>query len=147
LTRRVEKSQCFFVLLTFFLFAATSYGQAKLPRIPLYVKDKTIHVEVARTEEEQARGLMGRRSLGKDEGMLFVYERDVYHGFWMKNTLIPLSIAFIDKSGRILAILDMEPLTLDIHMPPRAFRYALEMNKGWFETHRIQVGDFVRFSK
>jgi len=147
LTRRVEKSQCLIVLLTFFLFAPASYGQARLPRIPLYVKDKTIHVEVARTEEEQARGLMGRRSLGKDEGMLFVYERDVYHGFWMKDTLIPLSIAFIDQSGRILAILDMEPLTLDIHMPPRAFRYALEMNKGWFETHRIQVGDFVRFSK
>lgn len=145
--RRVEKRRILLCVAFILFLAGTGYGQGKLPSIPLYLKGKTIRVEVARTEEEQARGLMGRRTLGKDEGMLFVYERDVHHGFWMKDTLIPLSIAFIDRTGRILAILDMEPLTLDIHMPPQPFRYALEMNRGWFATHKVQVGDLVRFSK
>lgn len=144
---RAKKTKGLILLVAYFLFADSVYGQARLPVIPLYIKEKTIRVEVARTEEEQAKGLMGRRSLGRDEGMLFVYEKDVHHGFWMKDTLIPLSIAFMDQGGRIMAIMDMEPLTLDIHRPPRAFRYALEMNQGWFAAHRIEVGDFVRFSK
>jgi len=79
--------------------------------------------------------------------MLFIYEKEVYHGFWMKNTLIPLSVAFVDQEGRIIAIMDMEPLTLETHMPPRPFRYALEMNKGWFSANGIKVGDVIRFSK
>jgi hypothetical protein len=111
------------------------------------VKQKEIRVEVAKSPEDQSRGLMGRTSLGKDEGMLFLYEREVYHGFWMKNTLIPLSIAFIDKGDRIIAIMDMEPLTLDTHMPPGPFLYALEMNKGWFSANNIKAGDVIRFSK
>jgi uncharacterized membrane protein (UPF0127 family) len=118
-----------------------------LLKIPLYIKEKEIRVEVAKTPEERARGLMGRRSLGKDEGMLFIFEKEDYHGFWMKNTYIPLSIAFIDKEGRIAKITDMKPLSLETHDPPRPILYALEMNKGWFSANGFKVGDILRFSK
>ncbi|MCX8116684.1 MAG: DUF192 domain-containing protein [Desulfobacterota bacterium] len=103
-------------------------------------------MEVARRPEERAKGLMGRRHLGEDEGMLFVFEEEGYHSFWMKNTLIPLSIAFIDKDGRVVKIADMEPLTLTSHTPPKPILYALEMNRGWFKKRGVRVGDVVRFS-
>jgi uncharacterized membrane protein (UPF0127 family) len=90
---------------------------------------------------------MGRKHLGKDEGLLFIFETENCHGFWMKDTLIPLSIAFIDKDGRIVWITDMRPQTLDSHVPSRLILYALEMNKDWFSSHGIKAGDVVRFSK
>ena len=102
---------------------------------------------MARTPGERAVGLMDRKHLGKEEGMLFIFEEEGYHSFWMKNTLIPLSIAFIDKEGRIVKITDMKPLTLTSHPPPKPVLYALEMNKGWFFKNGIKVGDVVRFSK
>jgi uncharacterized membrane protein (UPF0127 family) len=104
-------------------------------------------VEVAQTPEEWSVGLMGRKHLGKDEGMLFIFKTEDYHGFWMKDTLLPLSIAFIDKDSRIVWITDMKPLTLDSHVPPRPILYALEMNKGWFSSRGVKVGDEIRFSK
>lgn len=118
-----------------------------LLKIPLYLKDKEIWVEVAKTPEEMAQGLMGRKHLDKDGGMLFIFESEGYHAFWMKNTLIPLSIAFIDKEGRIVKITQMKPLTLKSHAPPKPVLYALEMNKGWFSANGIREGDIVRFSK
>jgi uncharacterized protein len=118
-----------------------------LLKIPLYLKGKTILVEVAKAPEDRVRGLMGRKRLGDSEGMLFIFDQEDYHSFWMKNTLIPLSIAFIDKEGRILSITDMKPLTLDSHGPPKPILYALEMNQGWFAANGIKVGDVVRFSK
>ena len=118
-----------------------------LLKIPLYIKNKEIWVEVAKTPEERANGLMGRKHLGKDEGMLFIFETEDYHGFWMKDTRIPLSIAFIDKEGRIVRITDMKPLTLESHTPPKPILYALEMEQGWFPANGIKVGDIVRFSK
>jgi uncharacterized protein len=118
-----------------------------LSRIPIYIKAREIQVEVAKTEEERSKGLMGRTSLAKNEGMLFIFEAEGYHGFWMKNTLLPLSIAFIDKGGKIVSITDMKPLTLSVHDPPQPVLYALEMNKGWFAANGIKVGDVMRFSK
>ncbi len=118
-----------------------------LLKIPLYLKDKEISVEVAKTPEEAAHGLMGRKHLDKDGGMLFIFENEGYHAFWMKDTLIPLSIAFIDKEGRIVKITHMKPLSLKSHAPPKPVLYALEMNKGWFSTNGIREGDIVRFSK
>ncbi len=118
-----------------------------LDKIPLYIKHLEIRVEVARTPEERAVGLMERRRLAKDEGMLFIFEREEVHSFWMKNTRIPLSIAFIDKEGKILRITDMKPMTLESHSPPGPILYALEMNQGWFAARGIRVGDVVRFSK
>jgi len=128
------------------LWISTIHSQG-LIKIPIYIKDREIWIEVARKEEERAKGLMGRTSLGKDEGMLFIFDDEGYHGFWMKNTLLPLSIAFMDKNGEIVWITDMKPLTLSTHNPPRPILYALEMNKGWFVTNGIKIGDIVRFSK
>jgi uncharacterized membrane protein (UPF0127 family) len=125
---------------------SAAHAQNRL-KIPLYIKSREIWVEVAKTPEEIVHGLMGRRYLGTDEGMLFVFEKEDYHSFWMKDTRIPLSIAFIDKEGRIVSIKDMKPLTLETHTPPQPILYALEMKKGWFSSNRIKVGDIVRFSK
>lgn len=102
---------------------------------------------MAKTPEERSRGLMGRRYLGRDEGMLFIFETEDYHGFWMKDTLIPLSIAFIDRKCQIIGIMDMTPLSLKSHFPPKPSLYALEMNQGWFFSNGINIGDIIRFSK
>ncbi len=141
--RRVEG-----VLFILFLLVIVPIARSQtLLKIPLYIGQKEIRVEVAKTPEERSHGLMDRKYLGKDEGMLFIFETEDYHGFWMKNTFIPLSIAFMEKNGRIVWITDMKPLTLDSHVPPQPILYALEMNKGWFSSHAIKVGDVVRFSK
>ncbi len=141
--RRIE-GVLFFLFLLWIIPIARSQTVLK---IPLYIGQKEIRVEVAETPEERSHGLMGRKNLGKDEGMLFIFETEDYHGFWMKNTFIPLSIAFIEKNGRIVWITEMKPLTLDSHVPPQRILYALEMNKGWFSSHGIKVGDKIRFSK
>jgi hypothetical protein len=142
LNRRIERTLFILAL----LWISVAHSQS-LPKIPLYIHEKEIWVEVAKTPEERNHGLMGRKHLGKDEGMLFIFEREDYHGFWMKDTVIPLSIAFVDKDGRIVSITDMRPQTLDSHLPPAPVLYALEMNKGWFSSHGIKTGDVVRFSK
>jgi uncharacterized membrane protein (UPF0127 family) len=130
------------------LFVSFSVAHSQgLPQIPLYIKAKEIRVEVAKTPDERALGLMNRKQLEKDEGMLFIFESEGYHSFWMKNTLLPLSIAFIDKDGRIVDIKDMKPLSLDSHSPSKQVLYALEMNKGWFKKNGVKIGDLVRFSK
>jgi uncharacterized membrane protein (UPF0127 family) len=143
LGRRIERIAFLFV----FLFVTPIAQSQNLLKIPLYINDKEIWVEMAKTPAERAKGLMGRQHLGQEEGMFFIFETEDYHAFWMKNTLIPLSIAFIDKSGRIVEIADMKPLSLDSHTPPKPILYALEMKKGWFSTNGIKVGDVVRFSK
>lgn len=143
LGRRID-GICFALFL--FLLASIAHSQG-LSRMPIYIKSKEIWVEVAKTPEERMQGLMGRRHLGKDEGMLFVFEKEDYHAFWMKDTQIALSIAFIDKEGRIISIRDMKPLTLETHAPPQPILYALEMKKGWFSASGIKVGDILRFSK
>lgn len=98
---------------------------------------------MVRTEEEKAKGLMFREKLGKNEGMLFVYEQEEILSFWMKNTRIPLSIGFIAKNGKIVDIQDMQPFSLQSHVSARPAQYALEVNQGWFKRNGIQVGDFV----
>ena len=150
ITRRLrpkgEELRGIAVILIFFLSASIAESQ-NLLKIPLYINHREIWVEVAKTPEERAKGLMERKQLGQDEGMLFIFEKEDYHGFWMKNTLIPLSIAFMDREGRIVKITDMKPLTLESHDPPKPILYALEMKKGWFSANAIKVGDIVRFSK
>jgi len=132
--------------LVLILLASLAHSQGLL-KIPVYLKNREVWVEVPKTPQERAQGLMGRRHLGENEGMLFIFETEDYHSFWMKNTLIPLSIAFIDREGKVVRIVDMEPLSLESHPPPRPILYALEMKKGWFSTNGIQVGDVLRFSK
>jgi len=142
LSRRIEGA----LFILFLLWIPITHSQSLL-KIPLYIHDREIRVEVAQTPGERSYGLMGRKHLGKDEGMLFIFESEDYHGFWMKDTYVPLSIAFIDKDGRIVWMTDMKPLTSDSHVPPKPILYALEMNRGWFTSHGVNVGDVVRFSR
>jgi uncharacterized membrane protein (UPF0127 family) len=101
----------------------------------------TLNAEVARSNEERAQGLMYRKSLNDGEGMLFIFERDEILSFWMKNTLIPLSIAFIAYDGRILEIRDMKPQDLTSVRSSRSARYALEVPRGWFGRAGVGPGD------
>jgi len=86
---------------------------------------------------------MFREKLGKSDGMLFIFAEPGYHGMWMMNTYIALSVAFVDGDGRILNILDMEPRTQDTHTAAGPARYAIETNKGWFAAKKIKAGDKV----
>ena len=103
----------------------------------------SLAVEIADAPEERSRGLMGRESLPDRAGMLFVWPEDTSAGFWMKDTLIPLSIAFIDAAGKIIDIQDMQPLDETLRYGPGPYRYAVEANLGWFAENRIAVGDAV----
>jgi uncharacterized membrane protein (UPF0127 family) len=100
-------------------------------------------VELARSAEERARGLSLRDELPQDRGMLFVFGEDTEAAFWMKDTSIPLSIAFIAADGTILDIQEMEPFSTQLHSPPAPYRYALEVNRGWFQEDGFAEGDRV----
>jgi uncharacterized membrane protein (UPF0127 family) len=112
--------------------------------------DVVVHVEVADTEAERRHGLMGRRTLAPDAGMAFVFPELDRGAFWMKHTLIPLSIAFYDEDGRILRILDMEPCRRDpcrLYDPGVAYRGALEVNRGSFRRWGVAEGDRLRLER
>jgi uncharacterized protein len=112
-------------------------------------QEKTISVEIADTPAEREQGLMGRKTLPADAGMVFVFPEDRRGAFWMKDTLIPLSIAFYSADGRILKILDMEPCDADpcpLYDPGVAYRGALEVNQGAFAGWGITAGDRVRIT-
>ena len=100
-----------------------------------------VRVEIANTPAEREQGLMGRTELAEDAGMLFVFSREGTGAFWMKDTLIPLSIAYIDAGGRIVDIQDMQPLDETPHPPAAPYRYALEVNQGFFAQRGIEVGN------
>jgi len=123
-----------------------SQSPAGLTVIPLKMGEETVRVEIAVSAAEQARGLMYRRDMNWNKGMLFVYDDDRILSFWMKNTFIPLSIAFLDSQGRILHIAQMQPQSKTSHRSPVPARYALEMNLGWFEKAGVKVGDKAEFA-
>ena len=109
-----------------------------------------VAVEVADTEQERTRGLMGREELSPDAGMLFLVDEPVLSAFWMKNTLIPLSIAFWGPDERIFRILDMDPCRAapcPLYDPRGAWVGALEVNQGFFQEHDVEVGDAVRLER
>jgi uncharacterized membrane protein (UPF0127 family) len=114
-----------------------------LPTMMLTINGNKITAEVASTTEQRATGLMNRFSLQPDHGMLFVFERPEPLGFWMKNTYVALSIAFLDGEGRILNIEDMAPQTETTHWSKGPGKYALEMRKGWFSERGVRPGDRV----
>ena len=111
---------------------------------PLKIKGHPIRVEVANTPQTRQTGLMFRNTLSENQGMVFVYEVEDLHAMWMKNTLIPLSVAFIDRRGRIINIEDMEPQSEDTHMAAAPAAYSIEMNQGWFKKLGIKKGDLVQ---
>ncbi len=104
-----------------------------------------VRVEVARTEAQRERGLMDRAKLDPDAGMIFVFEGAARHGFWMKDTLIPLDMLFIGEDGRVAAVVERQPLTLESTDGGVDSRYVLEVNGGWATSHGVKVGDRVRF--
>lgn len=110
---------------------------------PLRIKNHQIRAEVANTEESRRRGLMFRDSLGDNSGMVFSYPEAGINAMWMKNTRIPLSVAFINRNGRILNIENMEPFSEQAHSSAGEAAYALEMNRGWFSKRAIKAGDRV----
>lgn len=124
------------------LVSAGLGAQVQLPVAELSVGMHRIEAEVAHTDQTRRIGLMNRESMPEQRGMVFVFTHDARHCMWMRNTLIPLSVAFLDDEGRILNIEDMEPLTEDSHCAAGPARFALEMNQGWFA--RRGVGDGMR---
>ena len=135
----------FLLLLGFAVFSCSK--NSNLQTQVIRINQWEITVETADTLESQEKGLMGRESLDENRGMLFVYERDAKKSFWMKNTTIPLSIAYIAADGTIREIYDMEPLSTRTVDSRYSVRYALEVNQGAFDRHGIKAGDKVEFIK
>ena len=127
------------------LVAIAGAAQAEAPPRTTTVKvgPHPLKVEVAATDAEREKGLMFRKQMGRNDGMLFVFDEPAYHAMWMKNTLIPLSVAFLDRDGVILNVMDMEPQTLDSHQAAGPAIYAIETNVGWFAEHHVKPGDRV----
>jgi hypothetical protein len=119
---------------------AVAQPQAKLPTLALSAGIHVIQAEVANTVPSRAQGLMFRKSLAANQGMLFVFPDTGPQCMWMRNTYVPLSVAFIDDSGVILNVADMKPQTEDSHCAAGPARYALEMNQGWFAAKGIKPG-------
>jgi uncharacterized membrane protein (UPF0127 family) len=118
-----------------------------LPVITAEVDGNELILEVASTPPSRECGLSTRKQLAADHGMLFVLPLSGSFALWMKDTEIPLSAAFLDASGRIIAIEQMEPLRTDlVYRSPEPTRYALELNRGWFAEHGVAIGSTVRFS-
>jgi uncharacterized membrane protein (UPF0127 family) len=126
--------------LSFIGLASAQDAAQRLPTTRLTAGFHVITAEVARTGEQRAIGLMHRPSMPANDGMLFVFEEPGQQCFWMKNTLLPLSIAFLADDGTIVNIDDMKPQTLDSHCSKKPVRFVLEMNKGWFDKRAIKPG-------
>lgn len=114
--------------------------QPRLPTVKLSAGFHVIDTELALTPEQQATGMMFRRQMGSNEGMLFVAPDKGIRCFWMRNTFIPLSIAFLDDDGRIVNIADMQPQSDQTHCSTEPVRHALEVNQGWFAKRGIKPG-------
>jgi len=119
---------------------AAAQPQARLPTLALSAGIHVIQAEVANTFPSRAQGLMFRKSLGANHGMLFVFPEAGPQCMWMKNTYVPLSVAFVDERGVILNIADMQPQTEDSHCAAGPARYALEMSRGWFAAKGVSPG-------
>jgi uncharacterized membrane protein (UPF0127 family) len=126
-------------LLALILAVAPALAQP-LPSVQLNAGMHLIRAEVAADLPTRTQGLMHRKSLGQNDGMLFVFDEAAIHCMWMKNTLIPLSVAFLDERGAIINIADMQPHSEQSHCAAKPARYALEMNRGWFAQRGIKPG-------
>lgn len=135
-------------VLPFMLFSTVSSAQTvpqlDLPRVTLSAGLYRIETQIASTPRQRQIGLMWREEMPDNEGMLFVFEQSQPQCFWMKNTVLPLSAAFIEDDGTIVNIADMAPQTTDSHCSQRPVRYVLEMHQGWFAQHHITSGASLR---
>lgn len=129
------------LLLAAFMFPAVAQEpQTGLPRVKLSIGMHLIDAQVAQTPGQREVGLMFREQMPQNEGMLFVFEQPSEQCFWMRNTLIPLTAAFIADDGTVVNLEDMKPKTLDSHCSTKPVRYVLEMNQGWFSRKGIKSG-------
>ena len=140
------KARAFPIVLASLLCATAlaQTGPQKLPSIRLNAGIHNIQAEVAQSPDERSTGLMFRKEMGTNEGMLFAFEQPAQQCFWMKNTLLPLSIAFIADDGSIVNIDHMKPQTLESHCSTKPVRFVLEMNEGWFDKRSIKPGTKLR---
>ena len=120
--------------------SAQDLPQTHLQRITLTVGIHQIDTQVAISSEEHATGLMHRKEMPQHEGMLFVFQNLAKQCFWMKNTLLPLTAAFVTDDGTIVNLEDMKPQSLDSHCSAKPVRYVLEMNQGWFAKKGLKAG-------
>lgn len=126
------------------LAAGIAAAQQAMPRAELGAGMFRIEAEVAHTFQNRQIGLMNRRTMPQHQGMVFVFPEDARHCMWMKNTYLPLSVAFLDAQGKVINIEDMQPQTEDNHCAAAPARFALEMNLGWFRERGIKPGDALR---
>ncbi|WP_431102416.1 DUF192 domain-containing protein [Roseateles noduli] len=124
--------------------AAQQIPQTGLPVVELGAGMHLIHAEVARTDEQRAIGLMARKEMAQNAGMIFIFEQPSQQCFWMRNTLIPLSAAFVADDGTIVNVVEMQPLSDTSHCSTKPVRYVLEMNKGWFDKRGLKAGTKLR---
>lgn len=113
---------------------------ADVPETGLSVNGHKLTAEVASTDAQRSTGLMHRRMLPENRGMLFIFPDVAMHGMWMMNTYVPLAVAFLDRDGTIINIADMQPQTQNTHSAAKPAKYALEMNLGWFSKRGIKAG-------
>lgn len=128
------------VLLATSMAIAPQVANAQMAQVSLGAGIHVVQAEVANTNELRMQGLMYRKSLGPNQGMLFVFPQDESYCMWMRNTYIPLSVAFIDARGSIVSVHEMKPQTENSHCAASPARYALEMNAGWFKAKGLQRG-------
>jgi uncharacterized membrane protein (UPF0127 family) len=121
----------------------SALAHADLPEVTLTIAGHNATAEVAGTDAQRSTGLMHRRMLPESRGMLFIFTDVAMHGMWMMNTYVPLSVAFLDREGRIINIEDMQPQTQNTHSAAKPAKYALEMNLGWFAKRGIKAGTKV----
>ena len=121
----------------------SSSASAEMPLIHLKVSGYTLSAEVAYKKESRIRGLAYRNFMKRNSGMLFIFPEASVHSMWMVNTYIPLSVAFLNKNGMILNIIDMSPHTRTKNSAASKAKYALEMNLGWFSSRNIKAGDKI----
>jgi hypothetical protein len=114
--------------------------QLELPRQTLTAGMHLIQAQIASTPDQRSIGLMSRRDMPVNEGMLFIFEQPQIQCFWMKNTLLPLTAAFLADDGTIVNLADMKPQTTDSHCSTRPVRFVLEMHQGWFDKRGIKAG-------
>lgn len=126
--------------------AAQEGPQPRLPAARLTAGMHVLNVEVARTADQHTVGLMFRTAMATNDGMLFVFDEPAPQCFWMRNTLLPLSVAFVADDGSIVNLDDMVPKTLDSHCSTKPVRYVLEMNQGWFAKRGLKAGMKLRGS-
>lgn len=130
---------CLWALLTATAWAQES-PQLQLPRVTLSAGMHLINAQVAATPQQRAVGLMFRKEMPANEGMLFAFEQAAEQCFWMKNTLLPLTAAFVADDGTIVNLADMQPQSLVSHCSTKPVRFVLEMNQGWFDKRGLKAG-------